>query len=107
MARRSSTAVATPLAADWSSPLADRLGDQVAGGLDLQAYAGERCADAVVQVAAEPAPLLLAGGHERGAAVLEPVGEPQRGDRRGDLVAHDGQQLGVAGRQPRLARRGR
>ena len=106
MARTSSTAVATPVAADWSRPLGDRLGDQVAGGLDLQAYAGQRGADTVVQVATEPASFLLAGGHDRGPALLEPVGEPQCGDRRGDLVADDGQQLGVAGGQARLARAG-
>ena len=75
----------------------DRVGHQVACGLDLQAHAGQRGADTVVQVAAQPASFLLAGGHERGPAVLEPVGEPQCGDGRGDLVADDGQQLGVAG----------
>ena len=102
MERTSATAVATPAAADSSRPLGDRLGDQVAGGLDLQAYAGQRGADAVVQVAPQPASLLLAGGHERRPALLEPVGEPQRGHGRGHLVADDGQQLGVAGGQARL-----
>ena len=74
--------------------------DQQPGGLELEHHAAERRTQPVVQVAADPAALLLAGGDEPLAALLQLLGQPAgagRGRRLPDEVA---EQLLVAAGQP-------
>ncbi len=51
------------------------LGDELAGGLGLQHHAGQRWPQAVMEVPAEPATLLLTCCHESFPGVLELLGE--------------------------------
>ena len=103
--RRCPAPVRSP-GSSWSPrPRAGPVVDEQARGLELVDDAGHRRAETVVQVAADPAALLLAGDHQPLPAGLELVGElaGARGGRRlPDQVA---EQLLVAARTAGCAAR--
>ena len=70
--------------------------DQQPGALELEDDAAEHGAEAVVQVAADPAALLLAGGDESLPTALELLGEAAGAGRRRGLADQVGEQLLVA-----------
>ena len=76
------------------------VGDQQPGGLELVDDAGQRRAEAVVQVAADPATLLLAGVHQSLPAGLQVLGQAAGAGRGRCLPDHVAEQALVLRRQP-------
>ena len=74
--------------------------DQQPGGLELVDDAGQRGAEAVVQVAADPAALLLAGVHQSLPAGLKVFGEAAGAGRSRCLPDHVAEQALVLRGQP-------
>lgn len=70
-----------------------------AGGADLQRQAGQGRAQAVVQVAPQPTPLLLPGADQPLAGALQVGGQTDGVDRHPDLAGEVLQQLAVGGGQ--------
>ena len=86
---------------------ATRVGDQLVRGVELQPHAGQRRTDPVVQLAAQPAALLLAGGDERLAAALQrPRYSRSAASAGATCVGERGEQVAVAGVEHPLARPG-
>ena len=88
------------VAASWAFAAVRVLVDHQPGGLELEDDAAERRAEPVVQVAADPAALLLAGGDQPLPAVLELLGEPAGAGGGGGLADQVAEQLLVAAGQP-------
>ena len=80
--------------------------DQQPGRLQPEHHAAERRAETVVQVAADPAALLLAGDDQPLAALLQLVGQPAGAGSGGGLPDQVAEQLLVAAARAGCAARG-
>ena len=88
-----------------SASAAGRIGgDELPEQPGLHGQPGQLGAEPVVQVAAQPAPLLLAGGHQPFAGALQVGGQPDGGDGHPGLAGQVGQQPPVGGGEAVLAR---
>ena len=104
--RTSPTVSPSPSETASSSLAGERVVHQVARRVQLQPQAGQRRAHAVVQVAAHPAPLLLARRHQALPRVLQRVGQPEGRDRGRGGVGKGRHQLGIPGVEQRSPGRG-
>ena len=87
-----------------ASAAAGSRGDQPAQHAGLHGQPGQLRAEPVVQVAPQPAPLLLAGGDQPLARALQVGGQPDGGHRDPGLAREVRQQPPVGGGEAGLAR---
>ena len=80
--------------------------DRAARPVDLHGQRGELRPQPIVEVAAQPAALFLAGGHQLLARAAEIGRELRRVDGRAGLLGDGGQQAAVAGREALVAAAG-